>query len=379
MRYSLKKLQKLLDWISCNGNGLLCESKKLGIMKIFKYDNCFSLGWFCGTASAMGKLGLRSCSGPFDWYLSDYWAVIEQIKCKFSDFLNPANLAVDSNNPRIFRDTKYGFTYLHEVDSDFDNEYDLILEKYQKRIIRFLSLIRKPTLFFRCVRNEEEINFINENWKMIDAVIREFNVNNRIVYITLNSMGLLNESVINFKLPINAYIPKPLEMKYLFYESADLVEYCSAALDSSVIIKNKQFDTVSFERKEKIAVFVKMLEKRRDLADFFLQGQDADRGIYIFGAGVYGRTIVSLLKRYNYPILAVIDNNLNVPVGGIPVIKPEQAENGNVVFVAIEAKAVSDKIIRQLRDLDYKGKIVSFDDVIYELELDFQKEMLGWH
>ena len=50
-----------------------------------------------------------------------------------------------------------------------------------------------------------------------------------------------------------------------------------------------------------------------------------------------------------------------------------------VVFVAIEAKSVSDKIIRQLGDLEYKGKIVSFDDVIYELELDFQKEMLGWH
>lgn len=75
----------------------------------------------------------------------------------------------------------------------------------------------------------------------------------------------------------------------------------------------------------------------------------------------------------------MIDNNLNVPVEGIPVIKPKQAENGNVVFVAIEAKAVSDKIIRQLRGLEYKGKIVSFDDVIYELELDFQKEMLGWH
>ena len=85
----------------------------------------------------MRKLGLRSCSGPFDWYLFDYWAVIEQIKCKFSDFLNP----------------------------------------------------------------------------------------------------------------INAYIPKPLEMKYLFYVSAELVEYCSAALDRSVIIKNKQFDAVSFERK----------------------------------------------------------------------------------------------------------------------------------
>lgn len=31
-----------------------------------QYDNCISLGWFCGTASSLSKLGLRNFSEPFD-------------------------------------------------------------------------------------------------------------------------------------------------------------------------------------------------------------------------------------------------------------------------------------------------------------------------
>lgn len=34
----------------------------------------------------MAKLGLRSHSGPFDWYYSDYWAVLKQMENDFSDF-----------------------------------------------------------------------------------------------------------------------------------------------------------------------------------------------------------------------------------------------------------------------------------------------------
>ncbi len=48
------------------------------------FDNCISLGWFCGIASSMSQLGLRSVSGPFDWCYSDYWAVLTQMILKKS-------------------------------------------------------------------------------------------------------------------------------------------------------------------------------------------------------------------------------------------------------------------------------------------------------
>ena len=55
-----------------------------------QYKNCISLGWFCGTASALSKLGLRSHSGPFDWYFSKYSAVLDQIENDFIDFMKKA-------------------------------------------------------------------------------------------------------------------------------------------------------------------------------------------------------------------------------------------------------------------------------------------------
>lgn len=66
-----------------------------------QYENCISLGWFCGCASSLSKLGLRSASGPFDWYFSDLWAVLEQIENAFKDFMRRENLKKSTDNHQI--------------------------------------------------------------------------------------------------------------------------------------------------------------------------------------------------------------------------------------------------------------------------------------
>lgn len=44
------------------------------------YENCISLGWFCGTASAMSMFGLRCFSGPFDWCrATSYQQIIPEV------------------------------------------------------------------------------------------------------------------------------------------------------------------------------------------------------------------------------------------------------------------------------------------------------------
>lgn len=85
------------------------------------YSNCISLGWFCGTAGSMAKLGLRSHSGPFDWYYSDYWAVLKQMENDFSDFMMKENLKMMKEGN--FCDLKYGFRYLHDIKYDLETIY----------------------------------------------------------------------------------------------------------------------------------------------------------------------------------------------------------------------------------------------------------------
>lgn len=40
------------------------------------YTNYISLGYFCGVAQDLEKLGLRSYSAPFDWGISSFAGVI---------------------------------------------------------------------------------------------------------------------------------------------------------------------------------------------------------------------------------------------------------------------------------------------------------------
>lgn len=145
------------------------------------YSNCISLGWFCGTACSLSKLGLRSSSGPFDWCYSYYQDILTQIEDDFKDFLNIDNLAVDKSNPTIFDDIKYNFHYIHDVKKDLYEEYDSILRKYICRIESFRKAIVQPTVFFRCIKNQEEIDFINAEYERAEKLFKSFNKENRII------------------------------------------------------------------------------------------------------------------------------------------------------------------------------------------------------
>lgn len=48
------------------------------------FDNFISLGWKCKVAASIEKYGLRSCSGPFDWCVTEFKGVIETIDSNFS-------------------------------------------------------------------------------------------------------------------------------------------------------------------------------------------------------------------------------------------------------------------------------------------------------
>lgn len=97
------------------------------------------MGWYCGVASALARLGIRGHSGPFDWIFSDYSSVLYQIEHNFQDYLNIENLKVCDENEMFFKDLKYGFVYPHDIQMNFENEYHVIFEKYMRRVNFFLN------------------------------------------------------------------------------------------------------------------------------------------------------------------------------------------------------------------------------------------------
>lgn len=332
-----------------------------------KYEYCISLGWFCGTASAMSRLGLRSCSGPFDWYFSDFWAVVEQIETDFENFMCKDYLEIVDGNTKIFRDVKYGFYCNHDVKIDFEKEYAVIYERYMRRVKKFREMILQPTLFFRCVKDKEEVAYINQNWEKIDCVLRSFNGNNQIIYIGSEEIGGLTDKVQYFPLHFKRYIGEMYEMRHMFDENKELLVLCDSLLDTDTVQKNKEFDTYVNAEKVVKAYIKKSIEEGTDVLKLSIQemfNSTLEEGIYIWGAGQYGMAIAKYLREQTIPVRAIIDNNLRgVEREGFVIQSPKYLTDGAKIFIAVASPEGNHEIERQIRNMNLKTTVMKFYDL----------------
>ena len=221
------------------------------------FENCFSLGWSCDTASSLSRLGLRSEAGPFDWLICDFPAVLSQIENGFTDFMNKDHLEKDAFNACCFYDKKYSFVSNHDIRKSYDDEIDEVIEKYRRRAARMLQRSAQPTVFFRCIRDNEEVRFINENRDYADRVVKRMNEKNEIVYVLYAKMDRLTDRVISFRLPVEQTFGKFLEMRYLFDQSDALSDFCRNLIDAETQKRNREYDISANREKELEAVRIK--------------------------------------------------------------------------------------------------------------------------
>jgi hypothetical protein len=67
------------------------------------FDNVISLGGNCLVSAALGKYGLRSASGPFDWCVSDFMqGIIPVLENDFEDYMVSPNLEVPPEDEKYF-------------------------------------------------------------------------------------------------------------------------------------------------------------------------------------------------------------------------------------------------------------------------------------
>lgn len=302
-----------------------------------QYNNCVSLGWFCGTASSLGKIGLRSYSGPFDWYFSDYQGVLKQIEIGFTDFMVRDNLTIEEGNEKIFHDVKYGFRCNHDIKENFDSEYDLIYERYKRRAERFMKDILSPTVFFRTIRDEKEVRFINDNWEYADRLVKGYNLKNRIIYVKRAGIAGLTNNVERYDLAISDYIGKFYEMRHMFDASAELLEVCSNLISIDKMHKNIEFDKMkNFQRI--IAGYVKRCVEGNinGVDDAILSALDVSRtdGIYLWGAGRYGLPLARYLCDRHVVIKGIIDNAfLSIKSDEFNIVSFADVNDGSKIFI----------------------------------------------
>lgn len=317
------------------------------------YSNCFSLGFNCGVASSLSRLGLRSCSGPFDWYVSNYQGVLKQIATNFRDFMNPDNLEVDPGDEcgRVFIDRKYNFIFPHDIQTSLKNDYDKIHQKYMQRISRFSEVITKPTVFFRCIWDEDEIHYINENWEYSQKLLKEFNSDNHIIYTYRKGLSGLTEKVQSYALGIDEYIGEAYEQRHMFESSPYLVELCSSLLPADVIQKNIQFDRKNGQT-ENSSIIDKCVREGIDGIDQIILnslGASPDTGIYVWGAGKYGIRLARYLQARKVRVNGIIDNNLSGRViEGFHISAFDEVDDGSKIFIATSQMNANESIGEQI-------------------------------
>ena len=251
------------------------------------FQNFISLGWYCGTASSMGKHGLRNFSYPFDWISSlSFEGVIHQIETDFSDFLVWQNLELVSE--KVFRDVKYNMIFPHDIEVSLYKDYEKICNKYQRRVERFKNSIKMPTCFIRAVFDDKEAEYIQSNYKNIKRVVKLQNPENELVFLLCAESKKIMDIAHCYTLDINEWKNDWDSLRGLFDSRKDFLEYCRTHLDTHSYRQNLEFDSNKcIKREEELNLKEKVMKMKREGNCGGLSG--IHEGIIIFGTGFYGK------------------------------------------------------------------------------------------
>ena len=150
-----------------------------------QFENIISLGWFCGPAQELTRIGLRSGSYPFDWIGTTMQNVLELIDNNFEDLFRYDLLLQQVHVKALYKNERYGFISLHDFSKyePLSAQIEAVQEKFNRRIAKFYSAIKKTTLFVRYIYNQKEADYIENNYDRILATIKKFNKENFIVFV----------------------------------------------------------------------------------------------------------------------------------------------------------------------------------------------------
>ncbi len=346
------------------------------------FEKFISLGWYCGTAAAMSKLGIRSFSGPFDWYQSDFSGVLNCLDNDFDDFLEKKNL-VQLDIEGQFKDLKHGFLYIHELKSKLENDYEEIYCKYMRRICLFREQIKERTCFIRCIRDRQELEYIKKNSEYIDSIIKKFNVDNGIIYVISNKIS--NNEILApefFKVESVYSGDNRNELRNLFDSNENLKEFCISNFCENKRMKNLFFDLQKENQKlekelsyawsvsDKHLVLFQMMVRWVSLnarginfADYF--ETKGYRKIAIYGLSYIGKCLIDELIETNIQVAYGIDKNEKRNYKEIEVFTPDH-QLAPVDAIIVTAVTYFDEIAEKLIE-SISFPVISLEEIINEL------------
>ena len=177
---------------------------------------------------------------PFDWLITgDFQSVLSLIDNGFEGFLEKENLYQEFQvNPSYYYNEVSDVHFYHDFSPyiSLDEQYKDFQSKYLRRIKRFYEVIERPTVFIRYCSCYDELKYIAENQSQIISLLRKFNPNNDIIYITSATTDLKIDNLFSVKNDRNDGVSRKF-IKQLPKLHIDLLYRCDPNID---IQKNKR-------------------------------------------------------------------------------------------------------------------------------------------
>lgn len=312
-----------------------------------KFDYIISLGYNCSNASSMAKNGFRSFSGPFDWCVIPYDALIHFLETNFSDFLEYDNLQLMSGEDKCFNDIKYKLTFPHEIKKSLQDDFSNIKDKYNRRIDKFRSILGENICFIRMIYHQEEVDKIIKDNNYLKNIILRYNSSNELVYLISKKLNI----PVNF--PQNYYIFNEhsnysglrdrLRHAYDTVNDNALIEYLIRNYDSEKRTENLYFD----QKNEMMRMnWINTMNALIDSTDFSKKNNKYP--IVIYGASDIGAHLLNSISGM-FVIKCFVDkffddNNFK----GIPVYNLRNYKHEKDTIIVVTPVKFMDQIINDL-------------------------------
>ena len=162
------------------------ENKTEYLKNCTSFEHFISLGHCCYIGIELERMGLRDSSMPFDWVRTRWWAIENSFNRNFEGYLNYEDLYQKKNGLHCYKNLQYGVGFFHDfVDyKSLKSQIADVQKKYKRRIERFFSYIVEPTLFIRYMWDYDELVYVSSHYDEIEQMIKKYNPNNEIIFIT---------------------------------------------------------------------------------------------------------------------------------------------------------------------------------------------------
>lgn len=146
-------------------------------MKKRKFDFIFSMGEACSCTSILRSLKLQNFSYPFDWlYGASFYERCKILASNFESFINKNDLTflsvTKSINCSAYHNNFNNITFNHDFNKDipFDEMYELVKQKYDRRTKRLFENIEKANSVLMVFIETPESKHLNiQDQEIIDG------------------------------------------------------------------------------------------------------------------------------------------------------------------------------------------------------------------